>query len=36
MIEQDQKIIALCRSKNFSIEKLREALKSGKKLRGEE
>jgi 4-hydroxy-4-methyl-2-oxoglutarate aldolase len=35
-IEQDQKLIALCRSKNFTIERLREALKNGKKLRGAE
>jgi 4-hydroxy-4-methyl-2-oxoglutarate aldolase len=36
MIEQDQKLIALCRSKNFTIERLREALKNAKKLRGAE
>lgn len=36
MIEQEKKLIALCRSKNFSVENLREALKSANKLRGEE
>jgi 4-hydroxy-4-methyl-2-oxoglutarate aldolase len=36
MIDQDQKLIALCRSKNFTIERLREALKNAKKLRGAE
>jgi 4-hydroxy-4-methyl-2-oxoglutarate aldolase len=36
MIEQDQKLIALCRSKDFTIERLREALKNAKKLRGAE
>jgi 4-hydroxy-4-methyl-2-oxoglutarate aldolase len=36
MIEQEQKIIALCRSKNFSVEHLREALKNAKKSRGAE
>lgn len=36
MSEREQKIIALCRSKNFTVENLREALKSAKKLRGAE
>jgi 4-hydroxy-4-methyl-2-oxoglutarate aldolase len=36
MIEQEQKVIALCRSKNFTIERLREALRNAKKLRGAE
>ena len=36
MIEQEQKLIALCRSKNFTIERLREALRDAKKLRGAE
>jgi 4-hydroxy-4-methyl-2-oxoglutarate aldolase len=36
MIEQEQKLIALCRSKDFTIERLREALRDAKKLRGAE
>jgi len=33
---EEQKLIALCKSKNFTIENFREALKSAKKLRGAE
>jgi 4-hydroxy-4-methyl-2-oxoglutarate aldolase len=33
MGEQEQRLIAICRSKNFTMEKLREALKNEKKLR---
>ena len=36
MTEQEEKLIALCRSGNFTIENFREALKSAKKLRGAE
>jgi 4-hydroxy-4-methyl-2-oxoglutarate aldolase len=36
MTEQEEKLIALCKSKNFTIENFREALKSAKKLRGAE
>lgn len=36
MIEQEEKLISLCKSKNFTIENFREALKSAKKLRGAE
>jgi 4-hydroxy-4-methyl-2-oxoglutarate aldolase len=36
MIRGEEHLIALCRSKNFTIENLREALKSAKKLRGVE
>jgi 4-hydroxy-4-methyl-2-oxoglutarate aldolase len=36
MIDEEQKLIALCRSKNFTIEKFRETLKNTKKLRGVE
>jgi 4-hydroxy-4-methyl-2-oxoglutarate aldolase len=36
MTEQEQKLIALCKAKNFTIENFREALKSAKKLRGAE
>ncbi|HEV3218377.1 MAG TPA: RraA family protein [Candidatus Acidoferrales bacterium] len=33
MAAEEQRLIAICRSKNFTIEKFREALKSEKKLR---
>jgi 4-hydroxy-4-methyl-2-oxoglutarate aldolase len=36
MIEEEQKLIALCRSKNFTIENLRTALKDAKKARSTE
>jgi 4-hydroxy-4-methyl-2-oxoglutarate aldolase len=36
MTVEDQKLIALCRSKNFTIANLREALKNAKKVRGAE
>jgi 4-hydroxy-4-methyl-2-oxoglutarate aldolase len=36
MIRGEEHLIALCRSRNFTIENLREALKSAKKLRGAE
>lgn len=36
MIDEEQKLIALCRSKNFTIENFRDALKNTKKLRGAE
>jgi 4-hydroxy-4-methyl-2-oxoglutarate aldolase len=36
MIRGEEHLIALCRSENFTIENLREALKSAKKLRGVE
>jgi 4-hydroxy-4-methyl-2-oxoglutarate aldolase len=36
MIEQEEKLIALCKSKNFTIETFREALKNAKQLRGAE
>ena len=36
MIDEEQKLIALCRSKNFTIENFRDVLKNTKKLRGAE
>jgi 4-hydroxy-4-methyl-2-oxoglutarate aldolase len=36
MNAEEQKLIALCKSKNFTIENLREAFKRAKKLRGAE